>query len=192
MSTEKRSILLVDDDPEVMWALGRYFTRAGFPVATCGDGDEAITLLESKDFDTVITDLRMPRLNGFALIDWVRKNRPGTRIVVMTGFGGPPIRQLSLRKGAILYVEKPVDPAFLLEVITSDDDGTHFSGNVDKIDILDYLQLMMLSGKQVVLEILSRDLHQGVLFIDRGEIRHAACEGPLRIDLSNKSVVKGP
>jgi CheY-like chemotaxis protein len=177
MVTQTRSILLVDDDPEVVWALGRYFTRAGFPVATCGDGDEAISLLATRGFDTVITDIRMPRLNGFALIDWLRNNRPGTRIIVMTGFGGPSIRQLSIRKGAILYLEKPVDPTFLLEVLSSEDDGTHFSGNVDRIDILDYLQLMMLSGKQVVLEILSRDLHRGVLFIDKGEIRHAACDG---------------
>ncbi len=177
MNTQKRAILLVDDDPEVVWALGRYFTRAGFQVATCGDGDEAISLLESTSFDTVITDIKMPRLNGFALVDWLRNNRPTTRIIVMTGFGGPSIRQLSIRKGAILYLEKPVDPAFLLEVLTSKENGTHFSGNVDKIDILDYLQLIMLSGKQMVLEILSRDLHRGELYVDKGEIRHAVCDG---------------
>ena len=75
MTNRKDSILLVDDDPEAVWALGRYFTRAGFPVTTCGDGEEAISLLKSKQFDTVITDIQMPRLNGLALVDWMRTNR---------------------------------------------------------------------------------------------------------------------
>jgi CheY-like chemotaxis protein len=176
MTTRKQSILLVDDDPHVVWALGRYFTRAGFPVTTCGDGEEAIALLESKDFDTVITDIQMPRLNGLALVDWLRANRAGTRVVVITAFGGPSIRHLSIKKGAILYLEKPVDPDLLAEALSSSKEETAFSGNIDKIDILDYLQLMMLTQRQVVLEVASRDGGNGLIFIDRGEVKHATCE----------------
>jgi len=176
MTTQKDSILLVDDDPDVVWALGRYFARAGFPVTTCGDGEEAIALLESRDFDTVITDIQMPRLNGLALVDWLRAHRAGTRVVVITAFGGPSIRHLSIKKGAILYLEKPVDPDLLAQALLSSKEETAFSGNIDKIDILDYLQLMMLIGRQVVLEVSSKDGGQGLIFIDRGEVRHAKCE----------------
>jgi CheY-like chemotaxis protein len=176
MTTRKDSILLVDDDPEVAWALGRYFARAGFPVTTCGDGEEAIALLESRDFDTVITDIQMPRLNGLALVDWLRANRASTRVVVITAFGGPSIRHLSIKKGAILYLEKPVDPDLLAEALLSSKEETAFSGNIDKIDILDYLQLMMLIGRQVVLEVSCKDGGQGLIFIDRGEVRHATCD----------------
>jgi CheY-like chemotaxis protein len=175
MMTRKGSILLVDDDPEVVWALGKYFTRAGFPVTTCGDGEEAIALLESRDFDTVITDIQMPRLNGLALVDWLRVNRSGTSVVVITAFGGPSIRHLSISKGAILYLEKPVDPDLLAEVLSSAKDETAFSGAIDKIDILDYLQLMMLTGRRVVLEVSSKDGGQGLIFIDKGEVKHAKC-----------------
>jgi CheY-like chemotaxis protein len=176
MTARKESILLVDDDPEVVWALGRYFTRAGFPVTTCGDGEEAIALLEAGDFDTVITDIQMPRLNGLALVDWLRANRAGTRVVVITAFGGPSIRHLSIKKGAILYLEKPVDPDLLAEALLSSKEETAFSGSIDKIDILDYLQLMMLIGRQVVLEVSSKDGGQGLIFIDNGKVRHAKCE----------------
>ena len=89
MNNGKESILLVDDDPEVAWALGRYFTRAGFAVTTCGDGAEAISVLKLRHFDTVITDVQMPRLNGLALIDWLRENQSRSRVVVITAFGGP-------------------------------------------------------------------------------------------------------
>lgn len=175
MTGRKESILLVDDDPEQVWALGRYFTRAGYSVTTCGDGAEAISVLESRHFDTVITDIQMPRLNGLALVDWLRENRSGTRVVVITAFGGPSIRHLSISKGAILYMEKPVDPDLLAEALSSTKEETAFSGSIDKIDILDYLQLMMLTGRRVVLEVSSRDGGQGLIFIDRGEVRHATC-----------------
>ncbi len=175
MTTLKDSILLVDDDPETVWALGRYFTRAGFPVTTCGDGEEAISVLESRHFDTVITDIQMPRLNGLALVDWLRRNRSGTRVVVITAFGGPSIRHLSVSKGAVLYLEKPVDPDLLVSALSSTKEENAFSGSIDKIDILDYLQLMILTGRRVVLEVSSMDGKRGVIFIDDGEVRHAQC-----------------
>jgi CheY-like chemotaxis protein len=176
MTNRKDSILLVDDDPEVVWALGRYFARAGFPVTTCGDGEEAISLLRTKQFDTVITDIQMPRLNGLALVDWLRMNRSGTRVFVITAFGGPSIRHLSIRKGAILYLEKPVDPDLLAEALTSPKEEAAFSGNIDNIDILDYLQLMILTGRRLVLEVSSKYGAQGFIFIDKGEVRHAKCD----------------
>ena len=97
----------------------------------------------------------------------------------MTGFGGPSIRELSIKKGAILYLEKPVDPEFLMEVLVSSEGEESFTGTIDQIDILDYLQLMMLSGRQTVLEVLSKDLKRGLVYIDKGEVRHAVC-GELR------------
>ena len=176
MSTRKDSILLVDDDPDVLWALGKYLARAGFPLTTCGDGEEAISLLKSRHFDTVITDIQMPRLSGLGLVDWLRANRANTRVVVITAFGGPSIRHLSIKKGAILYLEKPVDPDLLAEALFSSQEETAFSGSIDNIDILDYLQLMILTGRRVVLEVSARDGAQGLIFIDRGVIKHAKCD----------------
>ena len=175
MTELKESILLVDDDPEQVWALGRYFTRAGFSVTTCGDGAEAISVLESRNFNTVITDIQMPRLNGLALLDWLRENRSGTRVVVITGFGGPSIRHASITRGAILYLEKPVDPDLLAEALSSSGADTAFCGNIDKIDILEYLQLIILIGRRVVLEVSSRFGGSGLIFVDNGEVKHAVC-----------------
>ncbi|MEW6137757.1 MAG: response regulator [Thermodesulfobacteriota bacterium] len=175
MKTRKDSILIVDDDPEQVWSLGRYFTRAGYSVTTCGDGEEAISVLESRHFEAVITDIKMPRLNGLALVDWLRENRPCTRVVVMTAFGGPSIRHLSITKGAILYLEKPVDPDLLADALSASKDDTAFSGAIDKIDILDYLQLIMLTGRRVVVEVSSKDGGQGLIYIEKGEVRHAKC-----------------
>lgn len=175
MSREQRSILVVDDDPDVVWGLGRYLTREGFLVTTCGDGAEALSLLESTHFDVVITDIRMPKLNGLALVHWLGMNRPEVRVVVMTGFGGPSVRDLCLRKGAALYLEKPVDPHLLSNFLTSSSEQVGFSGIIDQIDILDYVQLLMLTGRQIVVEILCRNGQRARLFMSDGQVCHAQC-----------------
>ncbi|MBM4326322.1 MAG: response regulator [Deltaproteobacteria bacterium] len=175
MSDCKGTVLLVDDDPEVTWGVGRYLTRVGFAVHTCGDGAEAISLLEAGAFDFVVTDIKMPRMNGLALVDWMREHRPSAKVAVMTAFGGPSIRAMSISKGAMLYLEKPVDPEFLADVLTSTSEEKAFSGRIDQIDILDYVQLIMLTGKKLVVEVHSGQGTHGELFVDNGAIIHAMC-----------------
>ncbi len=63
-------------------------------------------------------------------------NRSGTRVFVITAFGGPSIRHLSIRKGAILYLEKPVDPDLLAEVLLSPKEEATFSGKHRQHNIL--------------------------------------------------------
>jgi CheY-like chemotaxis protein len=177
MNSQREAILLVDDDADVAWGVGRCLARAGFSVTTCGDGAEAITILESRSFDFLLTDIRMPEVSGLALTDWIRKNRPQTRVIVMTAFGSPGVRQLSLSKGAIQYLEKPVDPNLLVEILYSSEQKDTFTGIIDQIDLLDYLQLMMLSGRQSIVEVVSRDGERGLLFVDSGSVHHASCCG---------------
>lgn len=168
-------VILVDDDPEINWFVGRYLTRAGHTVNTCNDGSDAILLMKEKEFDFLITDIQMPRLNGFAVIEWVRQNRPHMRVAVMTGFGSPMIREMSLSKGALVYLEKPLDPELLLEVLDSPVNARTFSGNVSGIELFDYVQLMMLTHRKVVLEVSSRQERKGTLFIEKGNAIHAVC-----------------
>ncbi|MBI5249737.1 MAG: response regulator [Desulfomonile tiedjei] len=169
------SLLLVDDDADVVWGIGRCLARAGFSVTTSGNGAEAINLLASRHFDFLLTDIRMPEVNGIELTGWTRKNRPQTRVMVMTAFGSPAIRQLSFRKGAIQYLEKPLDPNLLIEVLRSQGQKELFSGSIDEIDLLDYMQLMMLSGKQAIVEVVCSNGDRGLVFIASGSVLHAKC-----------------
>ncbi len=163
----KTRVLLVDDDPELVWVVGKYLTKAGYAITTCADGAEAIDLLETREVDCVVTDIKMPNVNGVALVDWLRRNRPSVRVVVMTAFGSPFVRELVLGKGAVLYLEKPVDPQLLVDVISREDQKEAFSGTISDIDIMDYLQLMVLAGKRAVIEISSREGKRGLVFVYR-------------------------
>lgn len=182
MDGDREKILFVDDDPEVSWALGRLLNRSGFSVVTCGDGAEAIPMLEKKSFDVLITDIQMPEINGLALLEWVRKNRPGLRVVVITAFGSPTVKELSLRKGALLYLEKPLDPDLLIQVLKEAEREETFYGSVHKIDLFDYVQLMILTRTKAVIEINARNNSKGLLFFDAGEAVHAELGGLQGVD----------
>jgi len=175
MSDEVASVLLVDDDADVVWGIGRCLARAGFSITTSGNGVEAISVLASRSFDFLLTDIRMPEVNGLELTDWVRRNCPQIKVIVMTAFGSPAVRQLSYRRGAIQYLEKPLDPNLLIDLLASTKQKRSFCGNIDEIDILDYVQLLMLTGRKAVVEVVSRSGASGLLFMDSGSVCHATC-----------------
>ncbi len=173
--SKRKKLLLVDDDPDVAWGIGRYLMRRGFDVTTCGDGTEAVELLSAGEFEAVVTDIQMPGLNGLAVIEWISQNCPMTQVVVMTAFGSPTVQDLVRRKGAVLYLEKPVDPDLLVQVIENREPRQSFSGVVDDIDLFDYVQLLLVSNRRALLEVVSTEGQRGRLYVDRGQVRHAEC-----------------
>ncbi len=172
---EKIQVLLVDDDPELVWGIGRLLTRANCLVSACGDGLEAVELLKTKTFDMLITDVQMPRMNGLALIEWVAHHRSKIRLVVMTAFGSQSVQQIAMNKGAILYLEKPFEPKALVDIVLSGKHRSSFFGSVDNIDLFDYVQLVFQTMRGAVLRVRSSDGKEGRIYINEGTAWHAQC-----------------
>jgi chemosensory pili system protein ChpA (sensor histidine kinase/response regulator) len=114
-------VLLVDDSISVRKFVGQMLERAGFDVTSAIDGADALTQLGDTTFDAVITDLEMPRVNGYELIEDLRR-RPSTRdipIVVLTTRAGEKHVKLARRLGVKHYVTKPVDEQSFVSLIRS-------------------------------------------------------------------------
>jgi chemosensory pili system protein ChpA (sensor histidine kinase/response regulator) len=106
----KGNVLLVDDSISVRTFVGQMLEKAGFDVTTAADGTEALTRLGERAFTVLVTDLEMPRLNGYELLEDVRR-RPATRelpVVVLTTRAGAKHASLARRLGVSHYVTKPV------------------------------------------------------------------------------------
>ena len=114
-------ILLVDDSISVRKFVGHMLERAGFRVVTANDGAEALQHLTENRVHLVITDLEMPRVNGYELIEDLRR-RPSTRdlpVVVLTTRAGEKHLSLAQRLGVRHYVSKPVDEQAFVRLVAS-------------------------------------------------------------------------
>ena len=113
-----RSILIVDDEPSIRKVLAAQLKRAGYGVTAAANGAEAISLLEDTPFDLVISDLKMPGIDGMALLEHCRANLPALPVILITAHGTVDTAVEALKLGAHDYITKPFDQHELQTVIT--------------------------------------------------------------------------
>lgn len=114
---EKNSILVVDDEDALRTVLSSELESEGYVVATAGDGDEAITVLQGKSFDLVLLDIKMPRVDGFEVLRFIKERYPATKVIMLTGFADLKNAIESKKLGAEDFVSKPYDLVDLLTTI---------------------------------------------------------------------------
>ena len=114
---EKNSILVVDDEDALRTVLSSELESEGYIVATAGDGDEAISVLQGKSFDLVLLDIKMPRVDGFEVLRFIKERYPATKVIMLTGFADLKNAIESKKLGAEDFVSKPYDLVDLLTTI---------------------------------------------------------------------------
>ena len=95
------NILLVDDEEPILQVIGDFLRDCGHDVLSAGDGAEALKLLEScGDRELVVSDIRMPKLDGLGFLRAARVRHPGMPVVLMTGHGDEQVAIAALQEGA--------------------------------------------------------------------------------------------
>ena len=116
--TADRGRILVVEDKDNMRALLRDILAPRHDVALAADGAAAVASLESESYEVVLTDVRMPSLDGFELVRLVKERWPLTEVVMMTAFASVPAAVEAIRRGAYDYIQKPFDPDDVGLVVT--------------------------------------------------------------------------
>jgi chemosensory pili system protein ChpA (sensor histidine kinase/response regulator) len=114
-------VMLVDDSVSIRKFVGQMLEKAGFRVVTAVDGQDALQQLVDQSVDVIVTDLEMPRVNGYALIEDL-KRRAATRevpVIVLTTRAGDKHVRLAQRLGVRHYVAKPVDEQSFVHLVRS-------------------------------------------------------------------------
>lgn len=114
MRESKTVVLIVDDEEGVRdmlrWCLG----GCGFDIAVARDGEEALAVIAGGGVDLVVTDLSMPRLGGFRLLEVLSRREQRPAAIVITGFGTVEMAVQAMRHGASDFLLKPFDPQHLV------------------------------------------------------------------------------
>jgi CheY-like chemotaxis protein len=113
-------VLVVDDEPLSRRSICRLLAREGHSTDAAGDGREALAIFESKgdQIDIVLMDLDMPELDGHATLLEMKRRRPGTRVVFLTGFVTDTRKRELYESGALSVLHKPCDAVTLREALS--------------------------------------------------------------------------
>lgn len=108
---EPKLLLIVDDEETIRFSLSQAFITAkeDYSIVVASSGKEALEKISRNNFDLIITDIMMPGMSGFEMIEQVRKNKLDTPVIVITAYGDEEKEKRSKQLGVIKYVEKPFD-----------------------------------------------------------------------------------
>jgi len=114
---DKNRILICDDEDALRTILSSELSGAGYEVATAADGEEGVTEIKNRKFDLVLLDIKMPKMDGFEVLKFIKKEQPGVKVIMLTGFADLKNAIESKKYGAEDFVSKPYDLVDLLTTI---------------------------------------------------------------------------
>jgi DNA-binding NtrC family response regulator len=109
----KTKVLVVDDDRLILRILEEFLSQKGFDPTLATDGEEAMRIFADEEFDVVLTDVMMPKVDGIKLLRWIKERDNEIPVIIVTGSGDDKIQANAWDRGAFLYITKPIDYNFL-------------------------------------------------------------------------------
>jgi DNA-binding NtrC family response regulator len=105
----KHKLLLVDDEETMLKYLSRFLIKMGFDISTAMNGSEALEKIKQQDFITVLLDVLMPGMDGIETLREIKKIKPMTEVIMLTGHASVQVAIEGMRLGAFDYLMKPFD-----------------------------------------------------------------------------------
>lgn len=165
-----RSVLVADDEDVFLRSVveGLAAELPGVELYTAHDGLEALTVLENHGADLVVTDVKMPRMDGMALIAEMVSRGIRAPVVLVTAFGTRTIELEARRQGVVSVIDKPIDFPFLVEICRSTLRSLD-RGSLGGVTLAGLLQLLELERRSCTVRVLARGA-SGRVFLDRGHV----------------------
>ena len=171
-----KNVLLVDDDREMLVALKEGFQRYkdSFAILLAADGLKAVESLKKNTISLVVTDLKMPGMDGFELLAHIMEHYPDIPVIIITGYSTPEMERLAREGGAVGYIAKP----FLIENLARQIIATlrkeSEGGTLHNVSSGMFLQLVEMEQKTCTIRLEDKYSNKkGILFFNEGELYDA-------------------
>ena len=115
----KGKILVIDDEDIVRLSCSRSLVPEGYELKMANNGPEGLKMLEDEGFDLVLTDLKMPNMDGIEVLETIKKKWPKTDVVIVTGYQTVETAVKAIKIGAFDYIEKPFTPDSLIAAVAN-------------------------------------------------------------------------
>jgi len=114
----KKKVLVIDDEDIVRISCSRTLAPVGFEVRLARNGVEGLKILEEGPFDLVLTDLKMPDMDGIEVLRRIKEGWPAVEVIIITGYQTVDTAVKSIKLGAFDYIEKPFTPDALITAVS--------------------------------------------------------------------------
>jgi len=185
-------ILVADDDPDIVMGLSERLRWLGHEVVVAGDGQAAVTAVESHAIDLAFLDIGMPRLGGIEALKRIRKRWPNLPVVILTAYGTIRLAVEAMKEGAIDFITKPFESTQLDAVVATALERSELKGEVTQLlgeishDVKNML-MPLVTGTDLLAEEIT-DLFKALPEMEssRTQQSHHVCEEVIRM-LRNSS-----
>ncbi|MEM7051113.1 MAG: response regulator [Acidobacteriota bacterium] len=167
-------VVMVDDEADLVWTTSRHFRRERPEVDFLGFSDpvEALQAINANPPDLLITDVRMPSINGLEMVMLARERSPEMKILVVSAYGADPVRKLAGGQGSVEFLEKPFDYRQLLDHVDSVLAAEQrFFGEVSLPLFSDLIQIVALSRETGAISVLHGET-SGTVWFEGGQLVH--------------------
>lgn len=171
-----KNVLIVDDDQEMLLSLKNGLKKYAdsFSVLIAKNGRDALEHLKKNIVSLVVTDLKMPVMDGFELLEHIMENYPDIPVVIITGYSTPEMEKLALEGGAVGYIAKPFMLENLARKIMATLRRESEGGTLHSVSSGIFLQLMEMEQKTCTIRLEDKNSgKKGVLFFRDGELLDA-------------------
>lgn len=178
----ERKVLIVDDDKDTLEMITNGLERfdACFSPVTAPDGLVALDILKNHTISLVLTDLKMPRMDGFELIAAIMEHYPEIPVIVMTGFTNPELERITREEGAAGFLAKPFQLEDLIQKIEYSLGRETEGGTVHGISSGMFLQLIEMEQKTCTIRIFDKSSGKlGLIFFLEGDLIDARADNLL-------------
>ncbi len=117
IKSDSETILVADDEEVIRDVVRSHLEKEGYKVITSQDGQEAIDALKEYNISVAITDLKMPRVDGFGVVEYIKKHCSFVPVIVLTGYVDIEIAVSAMKKGCFDYITKPIKREELMDVV---------------------------------------------------------------------------
>jgi CheY-like chemotaxis protein len=171
-----RKVLVVDDEETLTWSMTKTLAKdtGQYEIIIANTGTDALNILEKGPIDVVVTDIRMPDINGLDLLSRIREKYPSTKVIIMTAYGSPEVHKEATRRGSYFYLEKPFEISDIRTLILKalEEKRGGFVGQVVDLQLVDIIQMTCLGRFTMSLTVTKGD-ERGLIYFQNGEIAHA-------------------
>lgn len=168
-----KNVLIVDDDRILIRLAQKKLQKFEnvFSVITAEDGLQAVDKLKEQTISLVVTDLQMPKMDGFSLLAHLSENYPDIPVIVLTAYSTPASKKIVLEGGAAGFMEKPFVVDDLAQKIIKSLAKESEGGTLQTVPLEMFLQLVEMEQKTCTIRVTDRSTgQQGVLFLNKGEL----------------------